>query len=63
MPSQSIPPKPPGAPLSCELFGWLYLNQCHRIRYEDVTQFCDEVLDIFFAALNTDRTCVVAPAA
>ena len=63
MPSQSIPTKPPGAPLSCELFGWLYLNQCHRIRYEDVTQFCDEVLHIFFVELNTARIYIVAPAA
>jgi hypothetical protein len=44
------------ANLACELFGWFYPAQYHRIRYEDLVCSCRDVLDSLFRKIPSEKT-------
>jgi hypothetical protein len=44
------------ANLACELFGWFYPAQYHRIRYEDLVCSCRDVLDSLFQKIPSEKT-------
>jgi hypothetical protein len=49
------------ANLACELFGWMYPAQYHRVRYEDLVRSCREVLDSLFRKLPGEKALCFEP--